>query len=281
MSNLVKIVLLAVLTTLFYWYVGQLVPQKETYPPVSTEIRTSMSIDEMVAAGQEVFTGKGTCTLCHTIGSHGTRAPDLAGVGGRASVAKEGYSDIDYLAESLYDPGEEIVDGYNPIMTPANKAPINLTELEILAVIAYLQSLGGTPSITPDTKLKYFAGVKKPVGESEPDPAIPGSEPAIDAPAEVVATVLNAEDMMQKYLCFTCHDYKGPTQMLGPSLYNIGAIRTKGEIYESIIDPDAVLAEGYPPGVMIATLNVTGFYEQVTPVQLKMLVDFLAERKGE
>ena len=279
MSNLVKIVLLTVLTTLFYWYVGQQVPQKETHPPVSTEILPGSSIEEMVAAGQEVFSGKGTCTLCHTIGSPGNRAPDLAGVGGRASTALEGYSDVDYLAESLYEPFKHVVEGYNPIMTPANKAPINLTELEILAVIAYLQNLGGTPSVTPDTTLTYFAGGDGPTGEGDPDTGVTETPP--DTPDSPVAAVLDPEELMQKYFCFTCHDYKGPTQMLGPSLYNVGALRTKGEIYESIIDPDAVPTEGYQPGIMIATLNGIGFYEQVTPAQLKSLVDFLAERKGQ
>ena len=279
MSNLIKIVLLTVLTTLFYWYVGQQVPQKETHPPETTEIRASMSIDEMVAAGQEVFSGKGTCTLCHTIGSPGNRAPDLAGVGGRASVTRSGYSDLDYLAESLYEPLVHVVDGYNPIMTPANKAPINLTELEILAVIAYLQSMGGTPSVTPDTTLKYFAGGDVPIGDD--DPVAAGSEPEAGVPAPAVAAVLVPEELMQKFLCITCHSYTAPMQMLGPSLHDIGAIRTKGEIYESIIDPDGVLTEGFPPGLMMATLNAIGFYDQVTPAQLKSLVDFLAERKGE
>ena len=273
MSNLIKIVLLTFLTTLFYWYVGQQVPQKETHPPETTEIRASMNIDEMVAAGQEVFSGKGTCTLCHTIGSPGNRAPDLAGVGGRASVTRAGYSDVDYLAESLYEPLVHVVEGYNPIMTPANKAPINLTELEILAVIAYLQSLGGTPSVTPDTTLTYFAGGGEPVAAD--------SEPEAGAPASPVAAVLDPEELMQKFLCITCHSYTGPMQMLGPSLHDIGAIRTKGEIYESIIDPDGVLTEGYPQGLMMATLNAIGFYEQVTTAQLKSIVDFLAERKGE
>ena len=164
-------------------------------------------------------------------------------------------------------------------MTPANKAPINLTELEILAVIAYLQSLGGTPSVTPDTTLTYFAGGDGPTGEGDPDTGVTETPP--DTPDSPVAAVLDPEELMQKYFCFTCHDYKGPTQMLGPSLYDIGALRTKGEIYESIIDPDAVPTEGYQPGIMIATLNGIGFYEQVTPAQLKSLVDFLAERKGE
>ena len=104
MINLLKIIGLTVLTTLFYWYVGQQVPKKETYPPESTEIRSDMSMQEMVEAGSEIASGKGTCFLCHTVGSHGARAPDLAGIGQRAGERIDSYNDVEYLAESLYEP---------------------------------------------------------------------------------------------------------------------------------------------------------------------------------
>jgi hypothetical protein len=76
-----------VLVTLFYWYVGQQVPQKETYPPRSLEIRPDLITEEMVEIGQEIAGGKGTCLTCHTIGStSGTlRFPDLANIGAAAS----------------------------------------------------------------------------------------------------------------------------------------------------------------------------------------------------
>ena len=43
--------------------------------------------------------------------------------------------------------------GFNPGMPPISKPPIGLTDDEILAVIAYLQSLGGTTTVTMETKL--------------------------------------------------------------------------------------------------------------------------------
>ena len=276
MSNLLKIIALTVLTTLFYWYVGQQVPQKETYPPESTEIRSDMSVAEMVEAGIEIASGKGTCFLCHTVGSHGARAPDLAGIGQRAAERIEGYDDVEYLAESLYEPMRYVVEGYNPIMTPANKAPINLTEQEILAVIAYLQSLGGSPSVSPDTKLKYFESAEVASAVAQPTVATASLDPT----AGEGTAGSGAEEMLITYACIACHNFDQAVTLLGPPLHDVGARLTKAEIYESLLDPDATIAEGFQKGLMTATLAGTGFYEQVNPTELKELVDYLAEKKG-
>ncbi len=276
MINLLKIIALTVLTTLFYWYVGQQVPQKETYPPESTEIRSDMNMQEMVEAGSEIASGKGTCFLCHTVGSHGARAPDLAGIGQRAGERIDSYNDVEYLAESLYEPMKYVVEGYNPIMTPAHKAPINLTEQEILAVIAYLQSLGGSPSVSPDTKLKYFEG-----GDVAPATVNPtlAATPADPTTGDGTAG-LDAKGMLTKYACIACHNFDQAITLLGPPLHDVGARLTKAEIYESLLDPDATIAEGFQKGLMMATLRGTGFYEQVNPNQLKELVDYLSDKKG-
>jgi hypothetical protein len=62
-------------------------------------------------------------------------------------------SDVEYLLESLSDPNAYIVEGFSPGMPPVDKPPIDLSDMEMLAVIAYLQSLGGTPTVTPSTSL--------------------------------------------------------------------------------------------------------------------------------
>ncbi len=64
-----------------------------------------------------------------------------------------GLSDVDYLAQSLYEPSAFIVPGFNPGMPVINKPPIGLTDEEILAVIAYLQSLGGKVTVTMSSKV--------------------------------------------------------------------------------------------------------------------------------
>jgi hypothetical protein len=39
-------------------------------------------------------------------------------------------------------------------MPPISKPPIALSDMEILALVAYLQSLGGEPAVTATTRLK-------------------------------------------------------------------------------------------------------------------------------
>jgi hypothetical protein len=67
-------------------------------------------------------------------------------------------SDVEYLAQSIYDPSAFIVPGFNPGMPVINKPPIGLTDDEILCVIAYLQSLGGTTTVTMKTKVAGQTG---------------------------------------------------------------------------------------------------------------------------
>ena len=69
--------------------------------------------------------------------------------------------------------------------------------------------------------------------------------------------------------------------LVGPSLYDVGSRLSKAEIYESVMDPDATIAEGFPAAVMPATLNASGFYQKVSPEELRLLVNFLAEKQDE
>lgn len=276
MKVALKIFILTVLATAFYAYVGHMVPQKITYPPEEVQLTADMTTAELVKVGEEIVGGKGTCLSCHTIGAgEGGRFPDLGGIGARAAGRVDGYSDVDYLAESLYEPNVYIVEGFNPGMPAANKPPIGLSDLEIIAVIAYLQSLGGTPSVSAATNLKYASGA--------PAAATASTTPAAGtaAAAEPVdASGLDPEGLMTTYLCITCHKLDTPDPLVGPSLYDVGARLSPAELYESIMEPDKKIAEGFPGGVMGITLQGAAFYEKVTAAQLKAIVDYLAERKG-
>lgn len=277
MINAVKIFAFTIVVAAFYSYVGQMVPQSETYPPEETELAADMTTEELVEAGAEIVAGQGTCLGCHTTsGETGGRFPDLAGIGAVAGERREGYSDVEYLAESLYEPNTFIVEGFLPGMPPIDQPPIDLNDQEILAVIAYLQSLGGEPTVTLETTLQW---------QSEENSAA-GRQAAQDSPQATAAAGaasgqdMTGEEIFQTYLCNTCHSIDEPAEMIGPSLHDVGGRLTKAEIYESILEPDAQVADGFSPGLMSAQLNATGFYSKVSSRQLKTLVEYLAEQGG-
>jgi mono/diheme cytochrome c family protein len=163
--HIVRIGVLVVATTGFYAYVGQMVPQKEVQPPQEITIRTDLTTTDMVKVGRELMEGKGLCVTCHTFGKTGAlRFPDLEGAAVRAKTRVQGLSDVEYFAQSMYEPNAFIVPGFNPGMPTINKPPIGLTDQEILCVIAYLQSLGGTPTVTLQTSHRYYTAPAAPGG---------------------------------------------------------------------------------------------------------------------
>ena len=274
-----KIAIFTILVAAFYSYVGQMVPQKETYPPAETEMGASMTTAELVAAGEEIAGGKGTCLGCHTMsGESGGRFPDLAGIGAVAGSRRDGMSDVEYLAESLYDPNAYIVEGFLPGMPEIDEPPIDLSDQEILAVIAYLQSLGGTPTVTLDTELEWQTAENSGAGGAAGSAA--AAAPAAQQGEAMAGADMSGEEIFQTYLCGTCHSITDDAAMIGPSLANVGSRLSKAQIYEAVMDPDATIAEGYVAGVMPAQLNATGFYGKISSQQLKTLVEFLASKEG-
>ena len=159
----VRIGALVLAATSFYTYVGQMVPQKEVQPPQETVLAADLTTADLVKVGREIMDGKGLCFTCHTIGKTGAlRFPDLEGVAVRATSRVPGLSEIEYFAQSMYEPESFTVPGFNPGMPVINKPPIGLTDQEILCVIAYLQSLGGTPAVTLETTHRYIAAAATP-----------------------------------------------------------------------------------------------------------------------
>jgi hypothetical protein len=177
-----RIGILVLASTAFYTYVGQLVPQKEVLPPEETVIRADLTTADMVTVGRQVMEGKGLCLTCHTIGRSGAlRFPDLDGVAARAATRVAGLNDVEYFAQSLYAPDTFIVPGFNPGMPPINRAPIGLTDQEILCVIAYLQTLGGTATVTLQTSHAYYTAPGATPG-APADQAAPGEQQPLTAP---------------------------------------------------------------------------------------------------
>src|SRR5712691_7118028 len=183
----VRVGILVLAATGFYTYVGQMVPQKEVLPPQETVIRADLTTNDMVKVGQEIMNGKGLCFTCHTLGkTEGPfQFPDLSGVDARAKTREPGFSDVDYFAQTIYEPNAFIVPGFNPGMPVINKPPIGLTDQEILCVMAYLQTLGGTPTVTLATKHHYNGGTAAAVAAAAPagaltaPPTTPAPPPAV------------------------------------------------------------------------------------------------------
>lgn len=126
---------------------ASLAPKHEAFDP--SEVKTQTDVVKM---GQKLFFSKGQCALCHSIGpSESARCPDLKGIG--AKLTKE------FIYESLTQPQAYTYLAYEhegpPRAFPAkmpviNKAPVGLTEPELWAVIAYVQSLGGEVTVQPE-----------------------------------------------------------------------------------------------------------------------------------
>ncbi len=248
-----QIAVLTVALTGLYTMVGQSVPQKEVHPPVVIELPDDISSAEMVEIGKEIFDGKGICKTCHTIGKSGAlRFPDLNGIATRAATRRPGFSALDYIAESLYEPDIFIVDGFNPGMPVINKPPIGLTDQEILTVIAYLQTLGGEATVTMDTRLVYTGGS---LGDGDAAPAVDDA---------MVAAAADATPLVA-YGCSRggCHDADPPNPE-APTLVGIGAR----------LDRDQLLLE------LVRHPGEDGL-DQVTLAELETLAQTLSEMRGE
>lgn len=273
MRNALKIFGFAILVSAFYSYVGQTVPQKITYPPESADLTADMTAQDLADAGEQIVAGKGTCLGCHTIGSgadpSSLRFPDLGGIGATAADRVAGEDAVQYLAKAMYEPNDFIVEGFLPGMPAINRPPIGLTDDEIKAVIAYLQTLGSEPTVTLATDLGYTTEVSAaPASSGGAAPAALGS--GLDGPG-----------VFQAYLCNTCHNIDTPDALAGPSLYDIGSRLSRADIYTAVMEPDLEIAEGFAGGVMPATLAATGFYQKVSPEELRALVDYLTQQTGE
>ena len=120
------------------------VPSTSTATGPVTELDWS-DPDAVVEIGAAIFYSKGQCSVCHTLDTSAPkgRCPDLTDIGANAASRQPGTDAKSYLIESLYKPSKYLVPGYGKIMPEIWKRPIELTKLEIAAVIAFLQSQGG------------------------------------------------------------------------------------------------------------------------------------------
>lgn len=275
----INIMLLVLGTTAFYTVVGQLVPQKEVPAPQVIEISKDASTEEMIEIGKGIAQGKGLCLTCHTIGQSGAlRFPDLGGIGMRAAGRIPGLSDVEYMAQSLYEPDVYVVEGFNPGMATINKAPIGLTDDEILTVIAFLQSLGGVPSVTMQTKHAYNGG-----GEvSSSTMTLASSEGPAGSASETQS--LNGASLFESYKCSACHSLTPPTveeTAAVSSLHDVGARLDRGAIYAGILEPERLPQLSEDDGQKKKqAMREAGVYDKATLEEVQSIVDYLVSQRG-
>jgi mono/diheme cytochrome c family protein len=262
----VKVAVFSVAIMSSYAYFANSIPQIESKPPQELSLEGgNVTPAQLIKAGEEIYKTKGTCEICHRIGQKGTRAPDLAGVGGRAAKTKPGMTAKAYIIESLIQPQAFVVEGYPPIMPAVDKPPIALNRSEVWALTAFLESLGGTVDVTlNDVPASVGAAAAGGGGGGAAEVKIPGDAKAGEA---VFAG---------KGTCIACHKAgKIGASPVGPDLSQIAKIQTPDYIMKKIIDPKgAGTVSGFPPGVMPQTFGQT-----LTSKEYLDLVSFLLTLK--
>lgn len=210
-------------------------------------------------AGETIFWGKGKCSTCHAVGSRGSsiRGPNQGesgplgmAVGARAEerarersrTTGKPYTATDYLVESLIDPGAYVVEGYKNEMPNPMRPPIKLGADEVKAVVAYLQSLGGTVDV---------AAIRLPASAQAPRTAGGGDEitPYLPGDAKKGEALFFNPD--SNAACGKCHRVKERGGNVGPELTQVAGTRDLKFIIESILEPSKEIASGFEPILII------------------------------
>ncbi len=272
----IKVMGFSVVLLAFYAVYAQLLPQVEPDRSAPVEASTDgLDMAGMIALGEMLFHGKGTCTLCHNdLG----RAPDLLQTDLAASfperLADPRYSGVSagktgakavegYILESMRAPSAYVVAGFGKKgtddtvspMPVVDAAPIGLSSVEMNALAAFLQDRAGFDPTVP-----------LPSADDTPVAQTP------DAGAGPAPLLTSGQDIVDEYGCAACHDLNGSGADIGPSLYGIGKRMDRAQLIEAVIDPNATIAPGFEPGFM-----PSDFGDRMRGAELLTLAQFLLE----
>jgi len=269
MKELLKPLGFSVALILLFASVTYLLPQIKGEAPEEEEVAVgALTMESFVAMGEKLYQGKGTCTLCH---NNLGRAPDLLTYDvtkvSLERIAESQYqgeaTDAEaYLRESMLLPSAYVVRGFgkkgsNDTESPmpaVDVPPIQLSELAVSAIIAYLQHKDGNP-----------VTVALPT-------AAPAQENKDEAAEAKPAVAQSPEEVIAKFGCAACHSILETESTVGPSLKEVGKRLKIEQIRTSIIDPNAVIAEGFPP--------IMPGFPAMTLTELEMVSRFLANQTG-
>jgi mono/diheme cytochrome c family protein len=188
-----------------------------------------------VARGRVLFTQK--CGSCHTLaqaGSAGTLGPNLDDAFAAAREAGEGGDTVEGIVKAQ-------VEFPRPkTSNPAVSMPPDIvTGKDLEDVAAYVGTYAGVPGAAP--------------------PETEGS------PGEQIFTSSG---------CGGCHTLSAANAgaTVGPNLDEVVPKMSKSMLEESIVDPNAKIATGFPANVMPTT-----FGSMLSPTELKELIEYLTE----
>lgn len=226
-------------------------------------------------AGEKIFWGEGQCHTCHSIGTSGsaTRGPNQEGLVSRAEEkAKERglSSGLEYMVEAIVDPDKFVAEGYDKIMPKVYDPPIMLGREKILAVLSFLQTLGGEPDI--DAVMKF----KDKIPEASKKKIIPWVPPIEVDPKEGELVFF---DETRDVSCSKCHVLSGKGSKVGPELTGIGAVQTPQYLIESILKPSEVIVKGFETMYLITTDGMA--YNGIIQSQSEEEVVLLVDEEGE
>ena len=274
-----KVATFSLVVLLAYTLFANILPQVQSNPPEEEAIDPgTMDRAGQIAWGERLFTGKGTCTICH---NNLGRAPDLLALDLATTfpehiadpryegIAKgqDGAAAIEaYVRESMLDPSVYVVTGFgkkgsNDTESPMPKIdapPASLTTAEIDALIAFLQARAGAEVTVP------LPSEDVEVAAVETDGA--GDEVEDAGPATTAEAVIDA------YMCTACHDLMESGADVGPVLAGVSARMDREALRRAILDPNAEIAEGFEPDIMPSDLG-----EQMRASELELLIDYLLD----
>jgi mono/diheme cytochrome c family protein len=151
-AGILKVAIVVIALNLFFVYIGVYVlPQSESRPPKTIKIEEGVSQEELIRAGEEIVFGKGQCMVCHPMKAEaGMRSPAVANIWREMEkeAQQRGITVEEHVFEALVNPSKYVMKGQEDIMPPSNEPPTSLTDAELIAVAAYLQSMGGKITIS-------------------------------------------------------------------------------------------------------------------------------------
>jgi mono/diheme cytochrome c family protein len=261
-------ILSVVLGTLaLYTLIANKIPQVQSEVPRALTLGADVTPEQLAQAGEQVFTGIGGCTTCHGLG---TRAPNLltdekgqGPIGARCGKREAGKDCKAYLHEALTQPGAFVVTGYEPIMPDMSRT---LSPQQIWAVIAYLESQGGTVTVTA-ADIPQASQLTP--GASPGSPGNAGGGALAGGSTDPMAIIRGAG-------CIGCHKIGAEGGAVGPDLTHVGGRLSPAGIREAILLPNAKVTKGYE---RFAGIMPKVFGDQLTANQLEALVTFLAGHK--